>query len=198
MLLSWEGGGLRPRRHRSQTAHACSAPLDYTARNDALTERRARARELIAQKFPDRKDRVIPKPPPQRDVVKARPLSPDRLPPSLQPASPPGQQIDTKIAAAKPVKTKADKMRELHVRKLRSLATPLDPKMRADGERRFFEWSVGSKEDAETWRTSGKSSWKLSKVWVPQVRSQPLTPRRGRSVDVVEGHPRGKDLGSHD
>lgn len=68
------------------------------------------------------------------------------------------------------MKTKADKLRDIHIRKLRSLAVPLDPKMRLDGERRFFEWSIVKKEDVGIWQSDGKLRGKLDRVWVPLVR----------------------------
>lgn len=138
-----------------------------TARNDALAERRLKAKEIIAQRFPQYKDKVVPKPPPQKDVNKQRPKSPDRLPPSLQPAPTPPPIVEKE--PEKPVKTKAEKLREIEVRKMRSLAKPLDPKMRADGERRFFEWGTGTIEEVRGWEGSGNMGKKLEKVWVPQV-----------------------------
>lgn len=72
------------------------------------------------------------------------------------------------------VKTKAEKLRELEVKKLRSLAKPLDAKMRADGQRRFFEWGTGTTNDIRCWEESGKLAKKLEKVWVPQVSTNPL------------------------
>ena len=68
-------------------------------------------------------------------------------------------------------KSKAEKMYEIELRKLRSLAKPLDPKMQAMGERRFFQWSVGVSEDIKKWEGRGKVDKKWEKVWVPVVSS---------------------------
>lgn len=156
-------------RHRAQTAHSCTAPLDFNVRQDALIERRAKAKEVMAEKFPQYKDRVIPKRPPQKDIIKARPKSPDRLPPSLQPASSPVQPHPESVVVEKPVKTRAQKLRELEVRKLKSLARPLDPKLRVDGDRRFFEWATGTADDIRSWQEGEEIGRKLNKVWVPVV-----------------------------
>lgn len=162
----WSANG----SHRSQESHACSGPLQTHARQDAFLERRAKAKELIAQKFPEIRTREIPKLPPQKDVVKQRPPSPERLPPSLQSQTltPPPPPSDTVKAKSK---SKAEKLLEIELRKLRSLAKPLDPKMRADGERRFFQWAVGSTADIEVWKEKGKIDKKWEKVWVPVVSS---------------------------
>jgi hypothetical protein len=153
-------------RHRSQESHECTAPFQTNARQDAFLERRAKAKEIIAQKFPETRTRDIPKLPPQRDVIKQRPKSPDRLPPSLQIEPPAKPQIDT--AKSKP-KSKAEKMYEIELRKLRSLAKPLDQKMQATGERRFFQWGLGVSEDIKKWKGGGKIDKKWEKVWVPVV-----------------------------
>jgi len=106
-------------------------------------------------------------------VVKQRPPSPERLPPSLQsqtltPSPPPSDTVKAKS------KSKAEKLLEIELRKLRSLAKPLDPKMRADGERRFFQWAVGSTADIEVWKEKGKIDKKWEKVWVLAVSTNHL------------------------
>jgi len=63
-------------------------------------------------------------------------------------------------------------MYEIEFRKLRSLARPLDSKMQATGERRFFQWSIGVSEDVEKWQGGGKIDKKWEKVWVPVVSHQ--------------------------
>jgi hypothetical protein len=70
-------------------------------------------------------------------------------------------------------------MLEIELRKLRSLAKPLDPKMQATGERRFFHWGIGVSEDIEKWKGGGKIDKKWEKVWVPVV-SYPLREQVGR------------------
>jgi hypothetical protein len=107
--------------------------------------------------------------PPQKDVIKERPKSPDRLPPSLQ-TTPAPPQADTGTTVAKTTtKSKAEKLYEIELRKLRSLAKPLDPKMQALGERRFFQWAVGVPADIENWKGGEKLDKKWEKVWVPAV-----------------------------
>ena len=164
-------GNKADNRHRSQESHACTAPLQTNARQDAFLERRAKAKEIIAQKFPHTKTREIPKLPPQRDVIKQRPESPDRLPPSLQPT--PLPQTQPKEKPTTTTKSKAEKMYEIELRKLRSLAKPLDPKMQPTGERRFFQCSIGVSEDVKKWQGGGKVDKKWDKVWVPMVSSPP-------------------------
>jgi len=139
------------------------------ARQDAFLDRKAKAQKIIAEKFPTiSKSRIINPLPPQKDVIKSRPKSPERLPPSLQPtplSSAPPASVQGKT------KSKAEKMYEIELRKLRSLAQPLEAKMRSDGERRFFQWSLGSREEVEQWRKGqmlGKEK-KMNKVWVPAV-----------------------------
>jgi hypothetical protein len=157
--------------HRSQESHACTAPLETNARHDAFLERRAKAKEIIAQKFPDTKTREIPKLPPQRDVIKQRPESPDRLPPSLQPRPPsPRAQVKTNTTTKK---SKAEKMYEIDLSKLITIAKPLYSKMQATGERRFFQWGIGVSEDVKKWEGGGKLDKKWEKVWVPVVSFPP-------------------------
>jgi hypothetical protein len=172
---SWTHSGLIS-RHRAQVSHDCEAPLEHNARQDAFLERRAKAREIIAAKFPDQKGKVIPKPPPAKDTNKLRPKSPERLPPSLQPPPPAKEEGNNTIKPVVKVKTKAEKVYELELRKLRSLARPLDPKLKLKaglrpGEegRRFFQWGVGTGDEVKQWLVGGKVDRKLDKVWVPLV-----------------------------
>jgi hypothetical protein len=82
------------------------------------------------------------------------------------------------IQAKPAVKTKmkAEKMYELELRKLRSLARPLDPKLKlkpgtgsqGDG-RRFFQWGLGTSEEVKEWKAGAKMDRKMDKVWVPIV-----------------------------
>jgi hypothetical protein len=100
-------------------------------------------------------------------VIKIKPKSPERLPPSLQPT--PAPPIPILVAEGK-TKSKAEKMQEIELRKLRSLAQPLDPKMRSDGERRFFQWTLGNRDEVENWKKGEMmAKGKMNKVWVPSV-----------------------------
>jgi hypothetical protein len=106
-------------------------------------------------------------------VIKQRPESSDRLPPSLQPTPPPPAQAQAQLKTVATTKSKAEKMYEIELRKLRSLAKSLDSKMQATGERRFFQWTVGVSEDVEKWKGGGKIDKKWEKVWVPIVSLPP-------------------------
>ncbi|OCF45758.1 hypothetical protein I317_00246 [Kwoniella heveanensis CBS 569] len=179
--------------HRSQTSHKCSAPLDYNERHDAFLQRREKAREVIAQRFPDHAGRVIAKPPPQRDVVRVKPASGDDVAASSFTAAtaatptpisdpPPQLQLSTKT------KTKADKLWDIHLRKIRSSAEPLLKASRSSlsdsdsQSRRFFEWTVdlspasglgkngggSGRAKVDAWMKSGKiGGGKVERVWVP-------------------------------
>jgi hypothetical protein len=95
------------------------------------------------------------------------------------PLVPQNSAIETITIQAKPAvktKTKAEKMYELELRKLRSLARPLDLKLKlksgtgsqGDG-RRFFQWGLGTNEEVKEWKAGGKMDRKMDRVWVPIV-----------------------------
>ncbi|WVR04779.1 hypothetical protein IAU60_001791 [Kwoniella sp. DSM 27419] len=160
-------GGAYCVEHRSQAAHSCTAPLVHHQRHDAFLERRAKARELVSQHFPDHGSRVIPKPPPPRDIIRKKPPSPERLPPSLQARLDPAPESSGPTAASR-VKTKAEKLWDIHLRKVRSMATPLVKGAKAEGERRFFEWSIDlSQARVDVWRETAKMNGKPDRAWVP-------------------------------
>ena len=120
--------------------------------------------------FPAQAGKTIAKPPPPRSDTRTRPKSPQRLPPSLQPH--PDIPGDNTIEAKK-TKTRAEKMHEIQLRKLRSLAKPLDPKQR-DGEKRFFEWAMALDQTGaiKAWRETGRWDTKTERVWVNLVGRQ--------------------------
>ncbi|KAK8847557.1 hypothetical protein IAR55_005416 [Kwoniella newhampshirensis] len=165
--------------HRAQTSHTCPAPLVHNERHDAFLTRRERAQQVIGQHFPEHKGKVVPKPPPAREIVRKRPSSPERLPPSLQ--QPTASGSDSSIATSSRGdgsssittvrKTKAEKMWEIHVRKIRMGAQPLIPGgggAGTDTEKRFFEWGTDlDRSRVEGWKTQGQK-WvaKLDRVWV--------------------------------
>lgn len=60
-------------------------------------------------------------------------------------------------------------MWDIELRKLRSLAKPLDSKMLASGERRFFQCAIGVSDDVKKWEGGVKIEKKWQKVWVPVV-----------------------------
>ena len=125
-------------------------------------------------------------------MIKERPKSPDRLPPSLQPTPPAQAQAQPQIKTT--TKSKAEKMYEIELRKLRSLAKPLDSKMQATGERRFFQWAVGVPDDVKKWEGGGKIERKWEKVWVPVVSLNHRVSGKGLMVDYTYR----KIVGPHD
>lgn len=168
-------------RHRQQAKHSCPGPLDYTHRSEAALARKSQAQSILAKHFPEAVGRVIPKPPAGRDVQRPRPKSPEKLPPSLsQPTvssndcTSSSTTIGNEKQEDKKVKTKNEKLYDIHLKKIRSLAVPLDKKQKADGrDRRFFEISLGEAklvEVDESWRGNGKWA-KVERVWVLSVRA---------------------------
>ncbi|OWZ34169.1 hypothetical protein C356_05300 [Cryptococcus neoformans c45] len=163
-------GGAFCTAHRAQTSHSCPAPLVHNARHDAFLVRRSQAEDLIAKNFAGHKDRVERKMPAQRDVVKKPRIEEERLPPSLQPAqsastaSPELTQGEAKVE--KKIKSKAEKLWDIHLRKVRSTATCLGGGANIpDKEKVFFEWGVdltGAK--VKVWK--GKWDTKLERAWI--------------------------------
>lgn len=74
-------------------------------------------------------------------------------------------------AETKGAKTKEDKLWDIHLRKIKMSAKPLDPKQKADQDRRFFELKSGvtGKDEVDGWMKSGKMPGTLEKLWVHQV-----------------------------
>nr|XP_031860696.1 uncharacterized protein CI109_003739 [Kwoniella shandongensis]KAA5527768.1 hypothetical protein CI109_003739 [Kwoniella shandongensis] len=166
--------------HRAQTSHSCSAPLIHEKRYDAFLSRRTQAQEILAQHFPEQVGRVIPKPPPGREVIKKRPKSPERSPPSVQATlsssstsglstSNENATAQTSSASKKP-KTKAEKLWEIQIRKIKMGAKPLSPTGSgsvADDEKRFFEWGVDlERKGVKGWKDGGKWTGKVERVWI--------------------------------
>jgi len=158
-------------RHRAQTNHGCSAPLDFTARQDAAILRKARAQDVLARTMPAHQGKVIAKPPPGRDVERIRPTP---IPKLSQPSS--NADAAAMMAASAPeeeksmAKSRAEKLYETHLRKVRSLAKPLNSRQKGEGERRFFEWAVDERgEGFEKWEKDGKWDGKTERVWIMSV-----------------------------
>lgn len=160
-------------RHRAQTSHSCPAPLIHNVRHDDFLVRRSRAEDLIAKNFAGHKDRVERKMPIQKDVVKRPRTEEDKLPPSVQPAqststaTPETTQEEREVE--KKVKSKAEKLWDIHLRKIRSTATHLGGGANIpDMDKIFFEWGIdltGTK--VKTWK--GKWDTKLERAWVREV-----------------------------
>ncbi|WVF69625.1 hypothetical protein IAT40_004403 [Kwoniella sp. CBS 6097] len=212
-------GGAYCVSHRSQESHKCSAPLDFNERHDAFLVRREKARELIAQRFPEHAGKVIAKPPPPKDVVKVRPATNAGISTrtssrdeakggeatatssKMTPTSDPIQASATKststptstpssIPAGQPkTKSKADKLWDIHLRKIRSSAEPLlkgkNSHVGDSQGRRFFEWTVdlsptttgrpeaeagagGGRVKVGMWLKNGKIEGEAERVWVPE------------------------------
>ncbi|KIR26330.1 hypothetical protein I309_04845 [Cryptococcus deuterogattii LA55] len=163
-------GGSFCTSHRAQTSHSCPAPLIHNVRHDDFLVRRSRAEDLIAKNFAGHKDRVERKMPIQKDVVKRPRTEEDKLPPSVQPAqststaTPETTQEEREVE--KKVKSKAEKLWDIHLRKIRSTATHLGGGANIpDMDKIFFEWGIdltGTK--VKTWK--GKWDTKLERAWV--------------------------------
>ncbi|WVQ98226.1 hypothetical protein IAU59_005349 [Kwoniella sp. CBS 9459] len=191
-------GGAYCVSHRSQASHSCSAPLDHNARHDAFLVRREKARELIAQRFPEHAGKVVPKPPPQKDVVRTKPVmdssksssvgengvktitsTGDAGPAASTALSATPTSISTSTPTQTPepktkVKTKADKLWDIHLRKIRSSAEPLlrGSRVSENEARRFFECTVDMSQDkvkVRSWLKSGKIDGKAERVWVLDI-----------------------------
>jgi len=167
-FLKAAGRAADGRRHRAQTSHDCSAPLDFNARHDAAVLRKARAQEVMARTMPEHAGRVVAKPPSGRDDERISPPKPSG------PSKKSSVETETAIVPEKvetKVKSKAEKVYEIRLRKLRSLANPLDPmQMGGEGrEKRFFELGVdGRGEGLLSWQKEGKL--KVERVWITAVR----------------------------
>ena len=114
--------------------------------------------------MPNHAGKVIAKPPPGRDVVRPqtgkRPIA---IPPKEVEMVTPGRE------AAKP-KSKEEKVYDMHLRKLRSLAKALDTGRKGEGEKRFFECAVDEMgEGLSRWGMEGKWDGKVERVWVMVV-----------------------------
>lgn len=155
-----------------QDHHNCTAPRDRDRYQIALAERKAFAKDTLSKAFPDLAGRVIPKPPPGRDVV--------REPPAAPAAQPPVTETVT-VPITQPQQTKVKKLRALSVRKIKSLARPLDAKAPVDNQV-YFSWEVDEKGDhvrkwmakvaAEKEEAMGKritGTDKAAVVWIPKV-----------------------------
>ncbi|OCF77110.1 hypothetical protein I204_02820 [Kwoniella mangroviensis CBS 8886] len=202
-------GGAYCVEHRSQSTHSCTAPLDHNVRHDAFLERRDKAREIISQRFPDFRDRVIPKPPPGKDVVKTQSVKTqtqrkedNRTTELSKSSSGSGSgegicQDNAAVDQLKPkIKSKADRLWDIHLKKIRMTAEPLLKLARNDSmtERVFFEWTMDLmqiQENVRKWKESGKwSGGRLERGWVDC--DMPI----GKMLDLIIG--RGKIKRSED
>ena len=127
----------------------------------------------MAKHFPDRAQKGYDKPVAHtRDLKRTRPPSPERLPPSLQPGLP-AVPANAEAATATPrPKTKAEKLHDIQLKKLRMAAKPLIVGQKPDLPRRWFELKEGltGMDVVSAWRDSGKLGGVTQKVWVYEVR----------------------------
>ncbi|WVQ75823.1 hypothetical protein IAR50_005456 [Cryptococcus sp. DSM 104548] len=174
-------GGSFCTTHRAQTSHSCSGPLQHNVRHDAYLARRSQAADLISHNFPGHKERdsVRGKMPVQKDVERLPPKREETLPPSLQP--PPDPPQEEPALPKEKVKTKADKLWDIHIRKVRSSATRLGLGGEVpQEEKRYFEWAVDVKgKGVEGWKKEGKWLGKPIRSWVP------LDTPLGKVMDLV-------------
>lgn len=137
-----------------------------------MEERKAFAKKTLSKAFPELAGRVLPKPPPGRDVVREPRTIPRAEAKVTEPAANPSPPIP---------QTKAEKLRALSLRKIKSLARPLDPKAPL-GDQVYFSWEVDEsgmrvqrwlaqtvmeKEEAMGKRIAGNE--RATVVWVPRV-----------------------------
>lgn len=110
---------------------------------------------------------MIPKPPPPPKNVPNKIVKPK----STKPAEPTLVPVEP-IPEVKKPKTKEEKLWDIHVRKVKSLATlfkGISSSGKGDQARRYFEWSSGEFAAIEAWEGNGKWSGKLERSWVFEV-----------------------------
>ncbi|WVO14803.1 hypothetical protein L204_102442 [Cryptococcus depauperatus] len=154
-------GGVFCATHRAQTSHSCSSPLIHNARHDAFLDRRTKAQELISKQFPGHRDLPERRLPQQRDVVKMPKLE-GRSQPEPLPAK------SDSLEEPRKTKTKAEKLWDIHLRKVKSTATSLGHGNEIPLEdKKFFEWDVDlDGEKVKRWQGTGKWDGKLRRAWV--------------------------------
>jgi hypothetical protein len=83
----------------------------------------------------------------------------------------------TEPGSQKRPKTKSEKLFDIHVRKIRSFAKPLDGKVK-EGDKRFFECVPGVTDIAKVknWEEVGKLDSKPERYWVLTVSGSVLHP----------------------
>lgn len=176
-------GLLTDSSHRSQNAHNCEAPREDTARQDATQARIERAKEVMSKHFPNAANRERLKMPPQVDKKREPPKPEQRpVPPSVQQADSTAAPAPT-AAAPMPAATPSaeDKVFKLHCMKTRSLAKPLDPKVKRE-DCVAVEWVVAAAERVRarppkydpSKRAAELGTPKPERLWLPNVRSDAL------------------------
>jgi hypothetical protein len=152
------------RRHRNQGAHDCTAAKDYTIKQDAAAVRKAKAQEVLRKTMPGKAGKEIPKPPPPRDTT-------TKLPPTNVTVTADEKDARPATEIVKKSKTKAEKLHEVQLMKLRSMAQSLPSGKHVDvSRRRYFEWCIAKSGDVESWVSSGKwSGIKPDRVYADTV-----------------------------
>lgn len=168
-------------RHRSQEAHECTAPRELSARNDAVMERRDKAKELLAKHFPQQAARERAVMPQQVDKTRsAPPPSQSSQPQPMDAAATPITPVPPAPAPA-PARSADEKLYKLHLTKIRSLARPLDAKVSRDasaavefvvdeGGDRVRVWTEAEGKYAPTAVAAALGTAKPERIWVPIVR----------------------------
>ena len=114
--------------------------------------------------MPQHVGKVITKPPPPRDIKRRQP---ERFTSTSTPST--STIVDSSVPqqVVKKEKSKAEKLFDIQLWKLRSLARPLDLTQKGEGERRFFEWGVDQlAKGVAKWEKEGKWDGKVERVWV--------------------------------
>ncbi|EIW71110.1 hypothetical protein TREMEDRAFT_27039 [Tremella mesenterica DSM 1558] len=154
--------------HRQQDQHSCPAPSSHTARERATQERKERAQQILQLHFPGTTSKPRPTLPPQKDVDIKRKLpstTVDQTVTSSSSSSSSASKLheprDVSVEDKEGVKvvkttTKAAKIHQLHLRKLRSLAEPLE-RPKGVEEMRYFEWCLCTDHGkVKSWLYTGK------------------------------------------
>ncbi|RXK40894.1 hypothetical protein M231_01742 [Tremella mesenterica] len=154
--------------HRQQDQHSCPAPSSHTARERATQERKERAQQILQLHFPGTTSKPRPTLPPQKDVDIKRKLpstTVDQTVTSSSSSSSSASKLheprDVSVEDKEGVKvvkttTKAEKIHQLRLRKLRSLAEPLE-RPKGVEKMRYFEWCLCTDHGkVKSWLYTGK------------------------------------------
>nr|XP_019008317.1 uncharacterized protein I206_06874 [Kwoniella pini CBS 10737]OCF47098.1 hypothetical protein I206_06874 [Kwoniella pini CBS 10737] len=147
-------------KHRSQISHSCSKPLIENSRYDSFLKRQLKAKEIINKQFPEFKNRIIPKPPPSKDIIKKE-LKSNKLPSTSSSSVVELDKLNsentisnkiinneiskTMIMTKTKTKTKDDKLWDINLKKLRMTSESLiNKEIKIDNSLKitFFEWII--------------------------------------------------------
>jgi hypothetical protein len=141
--------------------------------------RKVQAQAVLAKTFPQHAGKAVSKPPPARAVDAGSSRMKAPTPSKATTTKRAADQVALPSAAregdkgeVKTAKSKEEKLWDIHVRKVKSLAMPLKGGVgiTADQQdRRFFEWGKGDEEALRVWSYGGKWTGQLERSWVPAV-----------------------------